>query len=110
MCQEGVDRVSWHAHGISYCNQSPGSCPPQPAIVPVKDFVAQPWNEKAREPMACIAPPTGVPKFTVGMLSRKETESLINTLETYEKSGFLQVRAVALVVIYAVWFCIRAVP
>ena len=93
MCQEGVNRVSWHAHGIEYCNRTPGSCPLKPAITPPERYVVGPWTAASTAPMACVPPPSGMPKVTVGMLSRKETETLVNTLETYDKSGFLQVWA-----------------
>jgi hypothetical protein len=49
-----------------------------------------------------------VPKFTVGMLARKETESLVNTLRTYEEEGFLQVRIYAVVALRLVVSCSSA--
>ncbi len=40
--------------------------------------------------MECPKPPGGMPKFTLVMLSRKETETLGNTLATYDKAGLLE--------------------
>ena len=91
MCQEGVNRVSWHAHGVTYCGQTPGSCPPPPTLIPVSKYTVGQWSAPAPPRMKCDLPEGGVPKFTVGMLARKETESLVNTLKTYEQEGFLQV-------------------
>jgi hypothetical protein len=83
--------VSWHAHGVTYCGQTPGSCPPPPTLIPVSKYTVGQWSAPAPPRMKCDLPEGGVPKFTVGMLARKETESLVNTLKTYEQEGFLQV-------------------
>jgi hypothetical protein len=93
MCQEGVNRVSWHAHGAAYCAKSPGSCSPRPTVVPMAEYVVGSWSAPPHRRMTCEVPEGGIPKFTVGMLARKETESLVNTLRTFEQEGLLQVQS-----------------
>lgn len=90
MCQTGTDRVSWHAHGVAYCGKSPGSCPPPPSIIPVTAYSVSSWSAPPRVPTQCTAPADGVPRFTLGMLARKDTETLLNTLRSFEAAGFLQ--------------------
>jgi hypothetical protein len=70
MCQEGVDRVSWHAHGVSYCAKSPGTCPDAPPIIPVDRYMVGPWTGKPPARMTCSPPPGGMPKVRVATICR----------------------------------------
>ncbi len=89
-CADG-EKINWHAHKVDWCSEEKDRCPPRPPIVPVAEYRLQPWSQKNREPMQCTRPAGGMPKLTVLILAFKETESLSASLETYEKSGFLQV-------------------
>ena len=87
-----MDRLAWSAHDKKWCQANPGNCPPLPTLIPVNDYVSKPFSKPLRMPMKCDKPAEGMPKFTVLMLSRgKETETLGNTLRSYDQAGFFEV-------------------
>lgn len=93
-CQDGNDSVQWGAHEISWCNANPGSCPPQPELVPASEYHPQPWSHKPPPPKPCekaARTDEPIPDVTFGILthSTREMRTLKDTLQTYEASGLL---------------------
>jgi len=98
MCQEGVDRVAWHAHNVEWCAENVEDCAPRPPVIPYDDFAEKMWTQ----PPPALSPCVGyseeyiqglmqqVGPLSVGILTRGgETETLDLSLSTWVGEGLL---------------------